>query len=200
MSFRTKLNLTAVTLVAALLSAAVLAPSSLAAAAENGITAPISTDLKDRATGNTVGKFTGEIEITGVKLAPDKKGLLVSGEVRGKATDVPGQSNNREIKQTFQNLPASLLPGDRRAQMVGDGAEESYRVIPDQAGATTGVAQQGQTCDLLTLLIPGGIFLDLLGLQLIIAPIAILLNAVSGQGNLLGNLLCAVAGLLDPQA
>jgi len=84
--------------------------------------------------------------------------------------------------------------------MVGDGAEESYRVIPDQAGATTGVAQQGQTCDLLTLLIPGGIFLDLLGLQLIIAPIAILLNAVSGQGNLLGNLLCAVAGLLDPQA
>ncbi len=43
----------------------------------------------------------------------------------------------------------------------------------------------------------GRIFLDLLGLELDIAPIAIDLTAVPGAGNLLGNLLCAVAGLLD---
>jgi len=200
MSLRTKLNLTAAMLVAALLSAVMLAPSSFAAAAEKGITAPLNTDLKvgNPVTGQTVGKFTGEIEITGVKLAPDKKGLLVSGEVRGKA-DVPGRStNNREIKQSFTDLPAQLKRGGPGAQIVEDGAESSYKLIPDQATETTGVAQQGQTCDLLTLLIPGGIFLDLLGLQLFIAPIAILLNAVSGAGNLLGNLLCAIAGLLDP--
>ena len=196
MSLRTKLNLTAVTLVAALLSAVVFAPASFAAAAEQGITAPITGDLKDKA-GNTVGKFTGEIEITGLKLAPDKKGLLLSGEVRGKA-DVPGQANNREIKQAFTDVPASLLRGGPRAEIINDDAALSYRTIADQASGATDV-QQGQTCDLLTLLIPGGIFLDLLGLQLIIAPIAVLLNAVSGAGNLLGNLLCAVAGLLDPQ-
>src|SRR5215208_6414938 len=127
MSLRTKLNLTAAMLVAALLSAVVLAPASFAAAAEKGISAPITGDLKDRA-GNTVGTFTGEIEITGLKLAPDKKGLLVSGEVRGKAT---GQSNNREIKQAFTDVPASLLRGGPRAQMVEDGAELNYRAIPD---------------------------------------------------------------------
>jgi hypothetical protein len=193
MSFRTKLNLTAAMLVAVLLSTAVLAPLSFAAAAKKGITAPITGDLKDK-DGKAAGTFTGEIEITGLKLAPDKKGLLVSGEVRGKAT---GQSNNREIKQAFTDRPANLQRGGPQAQMVEDGAELNYRAIPDQAG-TAIEAQQAQTCDLLTLLIPGGIFLDLLGLQLIIAPIAIFLNAVSGAGNLLGNLLCALAGLLDP--
>src|SRR3712207_5361360 len=118
-------------LVGVLLSTAVLAPLSFAAAAEKGITAPITGDLKDK-DGKTVGTFTGEIEITGLKLAPNKKDLLVSGEVRGKAT---GQSNNREIKQKFTDQKANLLPGKRGAQMVEDGAELNYRAIPDQAGA-----------------------------------------------------------------
>lgn len=41
------------------------------------------------------------------------------------------------------------------------------------------------------------IFLDLLGLQLTTSQIQIDLSAVAGQGNLLGNLLCVVVGLLD---
>jgi hypothetical protein len=62
------------------------------------------------------------------------------------------------------------------------------------------VAQgQQQECDILTLDI-GRIFLDLLGLQVDIAPISIDVTAVPGAGNLLGNLLCAVAGLLDPNS
>jgi hypothetical protein len=62
------------------------------------------------------------------------------------------------------------------------------------------VAQgQQQECDILTLDI-GRIFLDLLGLQVDIAPISINVTAVPGAGNLLGNLLCAVAGLLDPNS
>ena len=43
----------------------------------------------------------------------------------------------------------------------------------------------------------GPIFLDLLGLQLTTSPITLDLTAVAGAGNLLGNLLCAVAHLLD---
>jgi hypothetical protein len=197
MSLRMKLNLIAITLVAALLSVAALTPTSLAtaASAEKGITAPITGALKDK-DGKEVGTFAGEIDITGLKLAPNKKDLLLSGEVRGKA-NVPGQSNNREIKQAFKDVPANLRRGAPRAEVVDDDAALSYRIVPDVVGGAAEV-QQGQTCDLLTLLIPGGIFLDLLGLQLIIAPIAILLQAVAGAGNLLGNLLCAIAGLLDP--
>lgn len=42
------------------------------------------------------------------------------------------------------------------------------------------------------------IFLDLLGLELETDTIELDLTAVAGAGNLLGDLLCAVAGLLDP--
>ncbi|MFW5469099.1 ABC transporter substrate-binding protein [Knoellia sp. CPCC 206435] len=51
-------------------------------------------------------------------------------------------------------------------------------------------------CTILTLDL-GPLFLDLLGLQVDLAPINLDITAVPGPGNLLGNLLCAVAGLLD---
>jgi len=52
------------------------------------------------------------------------------------------------------------------------------------------------TCDILTLNI-GAIHLDLLGLVVDTSPIDVLITAVAAPGNLLGNLLCAVAHLLD---
>jgi hypothetical protein len=60
-------------------------------------------------------------------------------------------------------------------------------------------AQQLQTeCPILHLEI-GPINIDLLGLVINIPnPIVIDIVAVPGPGNLLGNLLCAIAGLLDP--
>jgi len=53
-----------------------------------------------------------------------------------------------------------------------------------------------RTCEILELNI-GAIHLDLLGLVLDISPIDITLVAEGGPGNLLGNLLCAIAHLLD---
>ena len=55
------------------------------------------------------------------------------------------------------------------------------------------------TCDILTLDI-GAIHLDLLGLVVDTTPIGVDITAVAGAGNLLGNLLCAVAHLLDGNA
>jgi hypothetical protein len=55
----------------------------------------------------------------------------------------------------------------------------------------------GQTsCDILHLEL-GPISLNLLGLQIDLNQIVLDITAQSGSGNLLGNLLCAVAGLLD---
>jgi hypothetical protein len=55
----------------------------------------------------------------------------------------------------------------------------------------------GQTsCDILHLEL-GPLFLDLLGLQINLNQIVLDIDAQAGPGNLLGNLLCAVAGLLD---
>lgn len=51
-------------------------------------------------------------------------------------------------------------------------------------------------CDILSLVL-GPLDLDLLGLQVHLDKVVLNIIAQSGAGNLLGNLLCAVAGLLD---
>ena len=65
----------------------------------------------------------------------------------------------------------------------------------DNGGAA--IAQQQATCPILHLTI-GATDLNLLGLAVMTQPIVIDIIAVPGPGNLLGNLLCAIAGLLDP--
>jgi hypothetical protein len=52
------------------------------------------------------------------------------------------------------------------------------------------------TCGILHLDL-GPLTLDLLGLQIDLSRIVLDITAEAGAGNLLGNLLCAVAGLLD---
>jgi hypothetical protein len=61
------------------------------------------------------------------------------------------------------------------------------------------ISAQGAACDILTLQL-GPLHLDLLGLVIDLNRINLRITADPGPGNLLGNLLCAVAGLLDPQA
>lgn len=56
--------------------------------------------------------------------------------------------------------------------------------------------QSGGSCTILTLDV-GAIHLDLLGLVVDLSPIHLNITAQPGSGNLLGNLLCAVAHLLD---
>jgi hypothetical protein len=57
-------------------------------------------------------------------------------------------------------------------------------------------AAADQACDILTLNL-GPLHLDVLGLVVDLDEVNLAITAVPGAGNLLGNLLCAVAGLLD---
>ncbi|MBA2441557.1 MAG: ABC transporter substrate-binding protein [Rubrobacter sp.] len=90
--------------------------------------------------------------------------------------------------------------GDLEVSGVLDGtatdAEGATTEITDQAFTTTAALEPGEECDILFLDL-GPLFLDLLGLQVDLEPIVLDVTAVPGPGNLLGNLLCAVAGLLD---
>jgi hypothetical protein len=94
---------------------------------------------------------------------------------------------------------------------VVDGVLTATGTITGQVTTTTGMVlnlanepfsapltnlQSGGSCTILTLDV-GAIHLDLLGLVLDTAPIHVTLTAQPGAGNLLGNLLCAVAHLLD---
>jgi hypothetical protein len=63
-------------------------------------------------------------------------------------------------------------------------------------GGTASARQLQASCDVLNLRL-GPLNLDLLGLVIDLNRIVLNIVAQSGAGNLLGNLLCAVAGLLD---
>jgi hypothetical protein len=76
--------------------------------------------------------------------------------------------------------------------------------VTDAAGAVTSGTQAvalpvtvQATCQILHLEI-GPLDLNLLGLMVHLDQVVLDITAVSGPGNLLGNLLCAIAGLLDP--
>lgn len=58
------------------------------------------------------------------------------------------------------------------------------------------VAETAAPCDILNLVL-GPLDLNLLGLEIHLQRVVLDIVAVPGPGNLLGNLLCAVAGLLD---
>lgn len=77
--------------------------------------------------------------------------------------------------------------------------------ITDAAGATVGsvsgpitipLASFTGTCTILTLN-TGAINLSVLGLNVSLSPISLVITATAAPGNLLGNLLCSVANLLN---
>jgi hypothetical protein len=98
------------------------------------------------------------------------------------------------ISGTVSNLVASV---NQLGELVVTGNflasdSDSGVAVPFEAILGPGDA----ACQILYLDI-GPIFLDLLGLQVSVSQIIIDITAQPGPGNLLGNLLCAVAGLLD---
>jgi hypothetical protein len=87
-----------------------------------------------------------------------------------------GRLKNRRVNRTVR-LPAELASGAQSAQ------------IPPTTGA----------CQILNLTIQP-IDLNLLGLRVRTSRIDLLIEGVPGPGNLLGNLLCGITGLLDPNS
>jgi hypothetical protein len=64
------------------------------------------------------------------------------------------------------------------------------------SGASTAAGAASTTCPVLDLTL-GPLHLDLLGLVVDLNQVHLQITAQSGPGNLLGNLLCSLAGLLD---
>lgn len=58
------------------------------------------------------------------------------------------------------------------------------------------LARQQESCQILNLVL-GPLDLNLLGLEVHLSRVVLNIEATPGPGNLLGNLLCAIAGLLD---
>jgi hypothetical protein len=129
---------------------------------------------------------TGRNKATGKNITPQKLtitnfgydgGLLASG-------DLVSTGKKGAVKKTFKNKSVGII-SDPAFPPVGN-----VRQLRALQGNNTAV------CDVLFLDLES-LFLDVLGLTVDLDPVILDINAVPGAGNLLGNLLCAVAGLLD---
>jgi hypothetical protein len=119
------------------------------------------------------GTFRGNVLIKQFKFV-EGKGLLVSGIISGNARSSSGRPLGHVTNQTFTDVPATLTGGS----------------------AAKEITAQAVACQVLNLDI-GRITLNLLGLVIDLAPISLDITAIPG-GGLLGDLLCALANLLNP--
>jgi hypothetical protein len=94
-------------------------------------------------------------------------------------------------------LRATLRRGN--GELVGRNTRRVSLPVRNGSAAAAGVGQaaaQAAVCDILNLVL-GPLDLNLLGLEVHLNRVVLDIVARTGAGNLLGNLLCAVAGLLD---
>jgi hypothetical protein len=104
--------------------------------------------------------------------------------------------------ETFAGTMTVTSFAEQDGQVVARGIVTG--ILTDTVGAATTIVSAfalpvsvAQTsCQILHLDL-GPLFLDLLGLQVDLSRIVLDITAQAGAGNLLGNLLCAVVGLLD---
>ena len=113
----------------------------------------------------------------------------------------------RKVKGSFTPSEFSvdngtmMVTGTLEGKILGKGAPKAFEqeiTTPVQEaipGAPSGGAAVG-ACDILNLVL-GPLHLDLLGLVVDLDTVVLDIVAQPGPGNLLGNLLCSVAGLLD---
>ena len=164
---------TALTIATAIAFAPVMTPLAQAQGKKNagGLEIPIT------GTGGTVAspsseRFTGTFTLQ--RFVNDNGKLLAVGTVSGTVTDSLGNVLTTGLQTVALPVAASQGAG---------------------ATAVPGITAAA-VCPILNLVL-GPLDLNLLGLAIHLNQVVLNITAIPGAGNLLGNLLCAVAGLLD---
>jgi len=132
-----------------------------------------TTQIPVTGAGATGERFAGTFTL--LRFATDDAGKLVAvGTIAGALTDASGQA----LGSAFQTvaLPVVASSGGQAAQAV--------------------ITAPAVSCGILHLDL-GPLSLNLLGLQVNLSRVVLDITAVPGAGNLLGNLLCSVANLLN---
>jgi len=128
---------------------------------------------------------------------PQATGL--STPITGTATNAAGEAVN--FAGTFTIDRFASQGGDLVAQgtLTGTLTNTVTGATQNVTQAVTLPLQAAGTCQILHLTL-GPLDLDLLGLVVHLDRVVLDITAQSGPGNLLGNLLCGIAGLLDANA
>jgi hypothetical protein len=158
---------------AALAVVMVCAVSLGAAGTASAAQQPAETPLTQTVNVTGTKGFKGKLAID--RFATRNGKMVAVGTLTG---TVRKNGKTKRIKARTVSLPASVAG-------AGSGAKASQ--VPPIPGA----------CQILNLVL-GPITLNLLGLVVRTNQINLRIDAVPGAGNLLGNLLCAITGILNP--
>ncbi|MEO5663527.1 MAG: hypothetical protein ABIR39_09595 [Nocardioides sp.] len=173
--FRTIHRIT-VSLVAALAMAVGLSAIGVAPATASGDWTTVAKTAEGKMKSKIVGETSSGRKVTGsftpTRFVEKDGALWAKGVIRGQFETAAGATKTFKVKRMLSVDKANGTPLTARA---ADG-----RVA----------------CDVLNLVL-GPLDLNVLGLTVHLDRVVLDIIAVSGAGNLLGNLLCSVAGLLD---
>jgi hypothetical protein len=174
---------------AALIAALATMPAATASAQGTGnqnrnrLVVPVTGAL----TGG-VGAVAGDYAISEFKIVDGK--LVAVGTVTATVRDAAGN-----IVRNFVAPVAVPVTNGGSAMAKRTADLGAVGGSCDSGGGDVSAAQLG-SCDILSLVL-GPLHLDLLGLQIDLNQVVLDITAQTGAGNLLGNLLCAITGLLD---
>jgi len=140
-----------------------------------------------------IGALLLTLVLPGAAAAKPKTGLPITDRVTATAVD------GGTVDGTFTLTRFARQNGNLVALVNFDGTVTNAAGVPTTGTQTFAlpVTITQATCDVLHLEL-GPLDLNLLGLMVHLDKVVLDITAQSGPGNLLGNLLCAVAGLLDP--
>src|SRR5437899_5760698 len=129
-------------------------------------------------------------------MAAPKGGNSATALVNGTATTAAGATGifQGALAMTSVQLVNGVLSAV--GTLVGNVVDTSGNVLATVNQTVTSPLQVAATCTILDLTL-GPLDLNLLGLRIQLNQVNLLITAVPGAGNLLGNLLCAVANLLN---
>jgi len=152
------------------------APSAPAAAAPRTVAHTAQGRLVSRISGETANGRTVTGYMTPLRFTRHDGKVFVRGLIHGVVHNSNGTTRTFDVVRT------------KRVKTIEG--------VPIQTRQSGRVLAAAPACDVLNLVL-GPLHLDLLGLVVDLNKVVLNIVAQSGAGQLLGNLLCAVAGLLD---
>jgi len=156
--------------------------------------------------GNLLCGLLGGLDLGGLLGLLDQINAILDGGVLGALTGVLAILGGLFLLDNFTNTGGQILANGTLSDADGttavlptsgpvDLAATRAATMPAVAGNVNALA----TCDVLNLVL-GPLHLDLLGLVVDLNQVTLNITAEQAPGNLLGNLLCAVAHLLNGPA
>ena len=163
----------AIAMVAGMATFAAGTATAGAATSERGV---VGKSAAGKITSTITGKTSTGDKVTGkftpIKAIEKDGGLAIKGFLQGVITDAAGKKTHFSGIRT---IPVKKING---------------------SAVANGKPLARAACNILSLDL-GPLDLNILGLRIQLNKVELDITAVPGAGNLLGNLLCAVAGLLD---